>query len=215
MSAKKTLVTLLLDGSGSMDLIKDDTIGAINAYTGTLKKAGEDIRFSLVKFSSQGSGMMDLEKIFVAKKVSKIPAMTDEDYVPRGGTPLIDAACTTIQAIAASLEGRDDTKVVVAIQTDGNENSSCEFTWNDLKRLISEKEEMGWEFLFMGCGINAYDQGSKMGIKASKTLSYGKNQAETRAAFAATAENTALYALGAAACMDYSALQKRSAGDGR
>ncbi len=209
----KTLVTLLLDRSGSMQSVKEDTIGAINAYLGTLRESAGDIRFSLVMFDSDFSNGMSLQKFCVAKKVAKVDDLTSSDFMPRGGTPLIDAACATIRAVAESLEGREDTRVVIAIQTDGSENTSVENSWADLKSLIEEKEKMGWEFIFMGCGIDAYSQGAKMGISRAKTLSYGKDRAQTRAAFEATATNTALYATGAAACMDYSFAQKHSSGD--
>ena len=67
----KTLVTLLLDRSGSMHSIWSDTIGAINAYMDTFRDSKSDIRFSLVLFDSYGSEMC-LEKVFVAEKIKKI-----------------------------------------------------------------------------------------------------------------------------------------------
>jgi Mg-chelatase subunit ChlD len=209
----KTLVTLVLDRSGSMQSIRDDTVGAINSYVGKLRESENDIRFSLVLFDSDFSGNMVLQKVCVAQKISKVKDIGPEDYVPQGGTPLIDAACATIRAVAESVEGRENVRVVIALQTDGQENTSRENSWADLKNLISEKEELGWEFLFMGCGIDAYEQGAMMGISPGKTLSYGKNSLATRAAFEATAINTALYAQGTAVSMDYSGLQKTSAGD--
>lgn len=214
MTAQKTLVTMLLDRSGSMQSIWDDTIGAINAYTEELATSDADIRMSLVLFDGTYGGEMDLEKVFVAKPVREIEAIDAARYRPRGGTPLIDAAVTTIKAVADSIKGREDeVKVIIAIQTDGRENCSQHHTWSDLKRLISEKEEHGWEFIFMGAGIDAYAQGGLMGASTGKTLSYGKNAHDTRAAFKSMAANTIAYSSGAAASMAYSAEQKLSAGD--
>lgn len=210
----KTLVTLLLDRSGSMQFTRDDTVGAINAYMKTLRDSDEDIRFSLIMFDSSTGRGVDLEKFCVAEKISNVGEFTLNDFVPRGQTPLIDAACITIGAIEESLKGRSDTNIVLAIQTDGAENSSVENTWENLRKLISAKEEAGWEFNFMGCGIDAYEQGARMGISAAKTVSYGTDRKQTEAAFAATASNTALYASGALGSLDYSAEQKLSSGDG-
>mgnify|MGYP001627759529 CR=1 FL=1 len=213
----RTLVTLLLDRSGSMQTLKSDTIGAINAYREELRKSGSEIRYSQVHFDSDFSRQLDLEKVHVAVPVGELGDMTEDDYHPRGGTPLIDAACTTIRAVAASLEeaGKaEGTRVVIAIQTDGDENTSVENSWSDLKALIAEKEKQGWEFVFMGAGIDAYAQGSRMGIRASNTLSYGKDRKQTEAAFAATAMNTRAFADGAMASMAYSCEQKLEAGDG-
>lgn len=215
-TAGKTLVTLLLDRSGSMETVRDDTIGAINAYLDTLREAESDMRFSLVLFDSDYAGTMSLQALVEAAPLDEVPPLTRESYVPRGGTPLIDAACATIRAVSESLARRrnaDPVKVVMAIQTDGQENNSCENDWKTLRKLISEKEEMGWEFLFMGCGIDAYEQGRKMGLSAAKTVSYGTSREMTRAAFAATAQNTAAFASGLAGSAAYTDAQKLDAGD--
>lgn len=208
---KKTLVTLLLDRSGSMQSVKDDTIGAINSYIEELKSSKSKIHFSLILFDSFGGGC-DLEKVYVAEKIKHVKPLKSKDFNPRGGTPLIDASYKTIRAVEESLKGKD-ANVVFAIQTDGNENQSVENSWKDLKSLISEKEESGWEFVFMGCGIDAYNQGERMGISKSKTVSYGKDKMATMAAFRATAQNTAMYSSGVMADLSYSDKQKADSGD--
>lgn len=208
----KTLVTLLLDRSGSMHSIWSDTIGAINAYMDTFRDSKSDIRFSLVLFDSYGSEMC-LEKVFVAEKIKKIKSFNAGDFQPRGGTPLRDAIGTTVAAVSESLKGRDDVKVVFAIQTDGQENNSSEYSWDSVKSLISEKEKLGWEFTFMGCGINAYEQAGRLGINQAKTVSYGKNAEQTKAVFEASALNTRSFAEGISASTVYSSEQKLRAGD--
>jgi uncharacterized protein YegL len=212
----RTLVTLLLDRSGSMQSLKSDTIGAINAYREELRRSAEDIRYSQVHFDTPASGRMGLERVCVAEPIASVPDMTEADYHPRGSTPLIDAACATIRAVADSLSDPDRaarTKVVIAIQTDGMENASVENSWTDLKALIAEKEKAGWQFVFMGAGIDAYAQGERMGIARDNTLSYGTDRRATKAAFAATARNTASFAAGSRASMHYSDEQKQAAGD--
>ena len=192
-----TLVTLLLDRSGSMQSIKEDTIGAVNSYVSDLSREDADIRVSLVLFdhyaSGPGNNGMQLEKLCVAKPARTFQPLGPSDYRPRGQTPLIDAACATIRAIEQSLEGRR-ANVVLAIQTDGKENASTENKWADLRSLVSEKEAEGWQFIFMGAGIDAYSESAQMGISPEKTLSYGKDARGTRESFAAMAANTRAYA---------------------
>jgi hypothetical protein len=215
-SGQRTLVTLLLDRSGSMQSLKSDTIGAINAYREELRRSGADIRYSQVHFDSPEFGEMDLQRVHVAEPIAGVPDMAADDYHPRGGTPLIDAACATIRAVADSLAEAakaEGTRVVIAIQTDGMENQSRENGWDDLKALVAEKEALGWEFVFMGAGIDAYAQGARMGIAREKTLSYGTDRAETEAAFAATASNTARFARRELHSMAYSEVQKARSGD--
>ncbi|MFX4299939.1 hypothetical protein [Pseudosulfitobacter pseudonitzschiae] len=244
---QKSIVTLLLDRSGSMQSVKAQTVEAINAWISELRKAKDDMRFTLVQFdayhggnqasgssavpsgfpaglvlggmsgkgvlSMHGSETMCLEKTIDMKPVSDVPDLTESDFMPRGSTPLIDAAVSTIRAIEETVSGRDDIKVILAIQTDGFENSSIENDWTTLQSLVKEKEAIGWEILFMGAGIDAYSQAGMMGVSRDKTLSYGKDRAATRSAFSSTASKSVLYASGAAQSMAYTDAEKLAAGD--
>ena len=207
----KTLITLLLDRSGSMASIKDDTIGGFNAYVDTLKAAdAHDIDFTFLQFDSNS-----IDKICVAVPVSQAPRLDESNYVPGASTPLIDAAYATIKAVEKSLDGRPaDCKIIVCIQTDGRENCSTEHTWHDLNLLIKEKTAAGWQFNFMGTGIDAYAQGAQMGIAAANTMSTGRDRRSVHASFASSAANAAAYARGTRANMSYTMAQRSESGDG-
>jgi hypothetical protein len=210
MTQARTLVTFLLDRSGSMEVVRDDTIGAFNAYLDDLK-AGDsaEILFNLVQFDSQG-----LDKVCIRRPIAEVQRLDRNSYVPRDYTPLIDAAYTTIKAVETSLNGDAETKVVICVQTDGEENASKEHSWDELRALVKEKAALGWQFNFMGAGIDAYDQGARMGIAADQTLSYDHlDPVANKAAFMAAAENTRLYSRGAMESTSYSDAQKRAAGD--
>lgn len=205
-----TLVTFLLDRTGSMQSIKDDTIGAFNSYLETLQNDKDvDIEFTFIQFDS-----ISLDKVCVATPVSKVEKLNDKTFEPRAWTPLIDAAYKTIKAVDEQIKGRKTApKVVICIQTDGQENASKEHTWEDLNALIKEKTALGWQFNFMGAGIDAYEQGKRMGISRGSTVAYSNDSASTRAAFAATACNTASFLKGQALNTAFSMGQKMSAGD--
>lgn len=207
----KTLVTLLLDRSYSMHSVHEQTVVAINDWLAELRKSEGNIHFSLVMFD-HFEGAMQLEKRHIATPIADVPDLGPADFQPRGGTPLIDAACVTIRAVRESLRGKT-ARSVIAIQTDGEELNSKAHSWEELRGLIAECEAEGFEFNFMGAGIDAFKQGARMGIAASKTLSYGKNLQETRAAFRETAMNTSLYASGSRADMSYTAEQRTMAGE--
>lgn len=203
-----TLVTFLLDRTGSMGSVKQGTIEAFNAYLEGLQQEPAGIRFSFIQFDSQA-----LDRVHVNVPVAQALKLTSATYQPRAATPLIDAAYKTIKAVEAS-EAAKGSKIVVCIQTDGEENSSTAHTWAELHALIKEKTALGWQFNFMGCGIDAYDQGQKMGIGAMNTMSYDRNSAAaTRAAFSASAENTRNFAVGALESTSYSMAQRSLAGD--
>jgi hypothetical protein len=206
----RTLVTFLLDRTGSMEAIRDDTIGGFNTYLDALKGDGSaNIEFTLVQFDS-----MSIDKICVATPIAQVAKLNRDSYQPRASTPLIDAAYKTIEAVEASLATHPAERIVICIQTDGHENASTEHTWNELNALVKEKATKGWQFNFMGVGIDAYDQGARMGIAAAATVAYDhRDPAATRAVFAASAENARDYAAGARPSSAYCEAQKRSAGD--
>ena len=213
-SAGKTLITLLLDRSRSMERHKEPTLVAVNSWKNGLRETPGDARLSVVFFDANPE-VMDLQKLHVAVPVAEVPDLGWNDYHPRGNTPLIDAAMTTILAIEESLAGRTDVKVILAIQTDGEENKSKRYDWEQLKVKIAEREAAGWEISFMGAGgaSNAYRQAAMMGIDPAKTVSYGLDARSTKAAFDAHAQNTSLYASGALRSTAYSMEQKLAAGD--
>ena len=209
--AQKVLVTLLLDESGSMGAIRDETLSALNEYFGMLRESTSDILASLVKFDSDEAGKMRLEKLFDCSPVPRIPHLGHAHYAPRGMTPLIDAACRTIRAVGDAVREKKVDRIVFCIQTDGEENSSTENTWVGLKTLIGEKQADGWEFVFMGCGIDAYEQGRQMGLSAERIVAYDRTASEAN--FRVAARKTRELAENVAASMVYSEAEKDEIGD--
>jgi hypothetical protein len=208
-ASPRTLVTILLDRTGSMEPIRDDTIGAFNAYLEGLQRDGAGIDFTFLQFDS-----MSIDKICVAVPVGEVPRLTRETYEPRASTPLIDAAFKTIKAVEESLADTSGTKVVICFQTDGQENSSTEHRWDELNALIKEKAALGWQFNFLGVGIDAYDQGTRMGIAPQATVAYDHlDKQATHAAFSASADNARRFASGIAPSTAYSPAQKQESGD--
>jgi hypothetical protein len=172
------------------------------------------IDFTLVQFDDHGGGMQ-LEKTCVAIPVKEAPKLSRENYQPRGSTPLIDAAYTVIKAVETSLLDKPaDTKVVICIQTDGEENRSHLYNWEQLASLVKEKQALGWQFNFMGAGIDAYQQGVRMGFSAAQTVSYDHTSPQaTRSVFRSSSANTKSFAAGMSSNTNYSAGQKAMAGD--
>lgn len=97
-----------------------------------------------------------------------------KEYQVGGGTALLDAVGNTIHHISnihkyAREEDRPE-HVLFFITTDGVENSSCLYTYDKVKTMIDfEKEKYGWEFVFMGANIDAFDVASRMGIARERT----------------------------------------------
>jgi len=202
-----TLVTFLLDRSGSMDACKAATIEGFNAYLATLRQATTPILFTLLQFDSQS-----LDKVCFEQVPAAVADLTNQSFVPRGGTPLIESCMKTIRAIAGKAV---KPKVVVNFQTDGEENASGpEYTWDALKALIAEKTAQGWQFNFLGAGVDAYAHAQNAGVAAMAAMSYDHtNPHATRAAFADSALNATMFASGRSKNTEYSMQQRRASGD--
>jgi hypothetical protein len=196
-----------------MESIKDDTIGGFNAYLTSLQQAagaGGEIHFSLVSFNSTHT-----RKRYVAEPIADVRPLSAADYQPQDSTPLIDASVKIINATAEAVAQRaDDPKVVVVIQTDGHENVSVEYTNADLAALVKEKSKAGWEFVFLGAGLDAFQAAHQAGLvlEASRVVSYGRGR--SREVFAAAASNLADFvASGDADSLRWSDAQRAQVGD--
>ena len=205
----KTSITFLLDRTGSMQRILKGTISGFNAYLDVLKEDTGELYFTLIQFDSVSTDI-----VYANLPIADVPHLSCETYKPRGWTPLIEAAWRAIKAVEKSVAGTP-AKVIVCIQTDGEENASgCDYTWQMLNDLIKEKTALGWQFNFMGASMDAYQQAGRMGISAGSTMSYdGQSGVATKEAFAGTARNARSYASGQSAGTGYSTAQKAAAGD--
>lgn len=149
----RTQVCVLLDSTGSMQSRKAETIDGFNNYLADLKKdKGDVVLFTLTLFNS-----MKVEERHIAAQVQECPALTAATYEPDHGTPLYDAIGKTINSMKSKVL-KDDVTVFV-IFTDGGENASREYSQESVKALIKEQEANGWEFLFLGVGLDKYVTG--------------------------------------------------------
>jgi hypothetical protein len=210
MSDRATFVSFLLDETGSMSSIADDTVHGLNTYVEKLQEGDANIVFSLVSFNSN-----ETRRRHVAEPVRSVPPMEREDYRPDAMTPLIDAAVKIIRATDEAVRHReDDPNVVVVMQTDGKENASVEHTHGDLALLIKEKTAAGWQFVFLGAGLDAFAVARQAGIDIhpGQVVSYGR--AMSREVFAETAQNLSDFAeSGDADFLSFSPRQRERVGD--
>ena len=170
MNTELTELVFILDRSGSMGGLESDTIGGFNGMIAKQKKEGEQVNVTTVLFDDE------VEIIHDRFPVEIIEPLTDKDYYVRGCTALLDAvgqAIIKIDNVQKHLpENHKDGKVLFVITTDGLENSSEEFTYKDIKRMIEAKKECGWEFLFLGANIDAQKEAEKIGIAKERAVTY-------------------------------------------
>lgn len=207
------LITFVLDETGSMEEIRDDTIGGFNTYIEGLQKdyaahPEASVAFSLVKFDSNR-----VEKVYVNESIDKVVRLSRETYKPGAMTPLIDASVKAIRATEEALKSKTDPcNVLVVIQTDGQENASREFKLEDLQDLVKEKTAKGWQFVFLGAGFDAFGTAHDIGIPMANTLSY--NTATSPQTFATVLDNTSAYRVsGRGSSLGFSVAQRTASVD--
>lgn len=208
--SETTVITMVVDESGSMARLRDATQDGFNEYVQSLQVSMKDeaVYFSAILFDTRG-----IRKLQVGAPLKDAVKLTVDNYTPTGGTPLLDATGRAIAATDEVMVTHQGTKAIVVVQTDGEENSSQVYTLAVIKTMIEERTAKGWQFVFMGCGIDAYKSGSGMGFSVGTTVSYGATGQNTRSTFAATASNATAYASGRSASMAYADAQKFAAGD--
>lgn len=159
MTKTGTLVTFVLDRTGSMQAIKDETIGGFNGYIEEIRKGKgkKKILFSLIQFDT-----ISVDLVYDAVTIESVEPLTTETYVPRAGTPLYDAVGGAIKSAEEKAKALSIKNVLITILTDGQENSSSEWTGKTVNDAIKEKEKQGWAFAYIGLGREAWDAVHRM-----------------------------------------------------
>lgn len=148
----------LLDCSGSMESCWDDTIGGFNSFLVDQKPTGGSL--TLVQFDHE------YQLTYERLKIDEVPPLSRETYKPRGSTALLDAIGRLIK------EWNSPSNPSVVILTDGQENSSNNFTKAHVKDLIEQKTKEGWTFAYLGANQDAFAEAGSIGIAPGCTMNY-------------------------------------------
>lgn len=174
-----TELIFILDRSGSMQGLENDTIGGFNAMIEKQKKLDSEAYVSTVLFDNESTVIHDRADI------RTIRLMTEDDYTVRGCTALLDAIGEAIQHIgtvhkyARSEDVPEHTMFLII--TDGMENASHWYTAERVKKMIErQKTRYGWEFLFLGANIDAVETARHFGIEKDRAVSYRSDSVGTR-----------------------------------
>lgn len=155
-------IVFLLDRSGSMRGIEQDTIGGYNSYIESQKN--NNVKVTTVLFDDK------YEVITNREDIKNIRELTSDTYYVRGCTALLDAIGKTINY----MDFQKSKKVMFIVTTDGLENASKEYNRSQIKELI--QGHSNWEFMYIGADIDSYSEGSSIGIKRDNISSYKKDR---------------------------------------
>ena len=186
---KNTHIAVVLDRSGSMASCKSDVIGGFNQFLNDQKKQEGEATITLTQF--------DTEYDVLANGISikHLAELTNETYQPRGMTALYDAIGRTIEATKIAVlsaicsecgacKADDETNVIFVIITDGHENASVEFSHDQVMNTIKAcRENLGWEFVFIGAAEDSMDVGASLGINLGTCATYSATSEGTKALY--------------------------------
>jgi hypothetical protein len=179
-------VTFVLDSSGSMSAIREDTIGGFNTFLADQRNEEGSATVSLVDFHST------VDITYRGTAIEGAPELSKDSYTPSGRTALYDAIATAIEDTASFIDGiapasRPET-IIVVILTDGKENASE--TPQDViqEQIETRQQEYEWEFLFIGANQDAALTADSMGIDTDKSLDMAHSGDGARAAYDSTSQ---------------------------
>jgi len=189
-----THITIILDRTGSMESIRDDTIGGFNTFLKAQKELPGSATLTLVQFDSQDP----YEVIHRFTLLSQVPELTRQTYVPRASTPLLDALGRGINDLEKSLLDLAETerpeKVIFVVITDGQENASREFKRDQILKMIQEKtEKEKWQFVFLSADLDAIGEAMSIGFAAAQAMAFDKTSHGNKAAWHSISKNIAAY----------------------
>lgn len=176
---KPTIISFILDRSGSMEAMKKYVIDGFNEYINGLKMSKETKKtlFSLTTFDSVG-----MDRPYIATPIKKVEPLTNKTFIPRGGTPLYDAAVDTIESLADKVA--DDQPTLVVIMTDGAENSSQKHDQECFSDLVEKLKLKGnWTFVFMGANQDSWGNAQKLGYSQGAVQDFAFNSEGIKSAF--------------------------------
>lgn len=167
-----TDITLVVDRSGSMQEIREDAQGGVNAFIKKQATEPGEALLTLVQFDTE------YEIVHSGVPLDEVP---EYELVPRGGTALLDAVGRAINETGKRLSDMADADrpglVTFVITTDGLENSSKEFTKAQIKGMIEHQQETyDWHFTFLGANQDAFAEAGGLGIRAASAAQYSPDK---------------------------------------
>lgn len=182
------LINFVLDGSGSMQMIREATISGFNEFKNDQAREEGNAFFTLTMFNT------GFVTVCEAVPVREVPDLDFTNYAPGGGTALYDAIGHTMRITDDFVAANKPDQVLFVIMTDGEENASQEFTRESVFKLIQDRQKLNdYEFIYMGANQDAYAVGMDMGLRNGRALNYAASPEEAQGTMLRASHNVRAY----------------------
>jgi uncharacterized protein YegL len=172
MKPDLTDITLVVDRSGSMAQVREDAEGGVNTFISEQAKQPGEALLTLVQFDTE------YEFLHKGVPVSQVPKY---ELVPRGMTALLDAVGRAInetgERLSKMAEEDRPSLVIFVVMTDGEENSSKEFSKAQIKEMIQHQQDAyNWHFTFLGANQDAFAEAGGLGIHVAGVAAFSSDK---------------------------------------
>lgn len=187
---KKFTNVIVLDASGSMSSKTAEVIGGLKQLFQSIidekaKYPDTDVTTIVTDFSSAG----DFRVLVNSNDLVDLKDNVAESYKTRGMTALYDAMGLSFKLVPADQDG-----VFITIITDGEENDSKEYRYDDIKTLIADSREKNWVISFMGTTEDSIKNAVDLGVSRGNTVQFSNDsRGVAYAASASTLSRSAYY----------------------
>lgn len=186
MNKNLTEIVFIIDESGSMGGLESDTIGGFNSMLNKQKEEQGEAFVTTVFFANNSKIVHD------RLDIRETPSLTNKDYCPGGCTALLDAMGETIEHIEKihkyTKEADRPGQTIFIITTDGMENASRNYSSKKLKKIVEEKKEKGWSFIFLGANIDAIETAESFGIEKDMAVDFHNDSVGIQANYCCMSE---------------------------
>ncbi len=181
-------IACVVDRSGSMASIATDAIGGFNTFLASQKAQPGSTRFTLVLFDNE------YQVVHNGTPIRLVEDLTSTTFIPRGSTALLDAIGKTMDDMGTRLsqtpEHERPGKVILAILTDGEENSSEVYTPEKVERMLRhQQEKYQWEVLFLAANQDAIMAAKKLAIPSENAFNFCPSPKGIQMAFSALSDD--------------------------
>jgi uncharacterized protein with von Willebrand factor type A (vWA) domain len=166
-------IVAIIDRSGSMHSIHDDSIGGFNSFLSAQKEIKSPANISVVLFDERYQVLYD------DVDIQKAEPLTKQTYSLGGMTAMNDAIGKSLTKILA----KNPERAIICILTDGQENASREFKTPQIKQMIEKAQGKGWQVVFLAANQDAFATGAQYGIYASTTANWTADKLGTQSAY--------------------------------